>query len=64
MDKVDCFAYKRRPTPTCKALRELDCKGCSFYKDEESFQLDMKKANDRLDSLNLQDKKVNIKRFH
>lgn len=35
MEKVDCFAYKERGEYSgCKALKEINCKNCNFYRND------------------------------
>ena len=45
MENKDCFAYKERKGYTgCKALKELYCKDCKFYRNdinEEEIERDI-----------------------
>ena len=35
MENKDCFAYKERNRHSgCKALKEIDCENCKFYKND------------------------------
>lgn len=35
MVNVDCFAYRERGKYSgCKALKEIDCKNCKFYRND------------------------------
>lgn len=54
MERIDCFAYKRR---SCQALTKKKCDGCSFYKTKEEFEAGQKKAMERIKTLdkNLQE---------
>ncbi len=50
--KRDCFAYKENVNKAfCKALKEINCIDCSFYKTKEQQKNSIKKANIILSSL-------------
>lgn len=50
--KTDCFAYNSRKdgTASCKALKELACEGCKFYKTTEQLNNERCKNNNTAES--------------
>jgi hypothetical protein len=49
--RTDCFAYKRN---SCTALKVKQCEGCSFYKTKEQFEMNQRKALERIRTLDVE----------
>ena len=50
--KKDCFAYRENTNKAfCKAVKEINCIDCSFYKTKNQQENSIKKANIILSSL-------------